>query len=430
MSNNDSTSSGSKKKKAAAAAVAVALAAALMIGGTFSYLQDDSVAVVNEFDGNSVYVEMSETGAEDDENTTDDDSLINDSFTIIPGTSQTKDPEVTVTTTVDAYVFLIVTDNTQDLVLYTIDKSTWTLIDSLTTENDDGSTTYVYYTEVDPNNNDEDGEQAFYALVSNTVYYSSSLTNEDMYETTTDEEGNETTTSTLKSNITLSFKSYAIQTEGFSSALAAYYAAVNEVPTATVTVNSNPGTISLVQSLTSSTSIGTITPDITFTFMADEDSSTAASSAYASWYADFYVTFDVSGVSETDLSNWNGYVAMAGQYTNYNATYWVPVIVSAYSSGSTNSYNLCREVLGTGSWLTYSTLVSTVGTFNCGTVKEVTESNTTGSVYTLAISAPYNGISVPDGVVMTVELRLYKETSGSTGYGDTYITVATYKYTY
>ena len=229
MADNTQNTGSSKKKKIVTAAIAVALAALLLIGGTFSYLQDDSVAVVNEFNGNGVFVELSEDSAED----TDGDG--NYDFDIVPGTSDTKDPEVTVTTTLDTYVFLLVDDDTNGLVEYVIADG-WTLLYS-EDDSDNPCTGYAVYTKyIDVDATDDDGNN-LYTLGSNgyytvsiqvlendTVTYSASLTNDSLgnTETTTtatDDDGNtvSTTTYTLGDSVTLTFVAYAIQASPFAT---------------------------------------------------------------------------------------------------------------------------------------------------------------------------------------------------------------------
>ena len=77
-----------KKKKLLTTGLAVALAALLLIGGgTFAYLQSTSDDVANNFKTNQVQVDLKETG--------------DGQYNIIPGTSETKDPKVTVENTVE-----------------------------------------------------------------------------------------------------------------------------------------------------------------------------------------------------------------------------------------------------------------------------------------------------------------------------------------
>ena len=174
-----------KKKKMLTTGLAVALAALLLIGGgTFAYLQSESKAVANQFKTNEVQVELTESG--------------NGQYNIIPGTSETKDPKVTVENTVDAYVFVEVTDKTDGLVTYDIADG-WELLNGYDN---------VYYREVD-----EDADvKEFYVLKENKVTYSAALENSNMLDAN----------GTLKTGIELTFKASAIQQEGFTSALHAY----------------------------------------------------------------------------------------------------------------------------------------------------------------------------------------------------------------
>ncbi len=189
-----------KKKKTLTTALAVALAALLLMGGgTFAYLQSTSDDVANKFDTNKVMVTLTEESGQD--------------YDIIPGTSETKDPIVTVDNTVDAYVFLEVTDNTEGLVGYEIDKTIWTALEGI--EN-------VYYTVVSA----DAGTKVLGVLVDNKVTYSTNLENSDML----DSKGN------LKTGIDLTFKASAIQQEGFDTPLAGY----KGIP---VTVDSNTSSL-------------------------------------------------------------------------------------------------------------------------------------------------------------------------------------------
>lgn len=159
---------------------AVALAAVLLIGGgTFAYLQGESENVVNNFKTNQVNVSISETGDRQ--------------YNIVPGTSEDKDPKVTVNNTVDAYVFVEVTDTTEGLVDYEIAEG-WKLLTGY--EN-------IYYRIV----NGDAEQKDFYILKNNRVTYDAGLKNSDMLK-----DGQ------LKENIELSFRAYAVQKEGFDTA--------------------------------------------------------------------------------------------------------------------------------------------------------------------------------------------------------------------
>lgn len=184
----------SKKRKALTSAIAVILAVAMVIGGsTFAYLQGNTDNVINAFAANQVSVELKEsTGGE---------------YNIIPGTSEAKDPTVTVHTTVPAYVYVEVADNTDNLVTYAIADG-WQKLEGF--EN-------VYYREADGSS----AEEKYAVLQNNTVSYDESIVNRDMLVQ------NEDGTYSLKEGITLSFHALAIQKEPFNDAVTAYAALKN-----------------------------------------------------------------------------------------------------------------------------------------------------------------------------------------------------------
>lgn len=182
------------KKKMTTTALAVALAVLLLIGGgTFAYLQSTTVDVKNNFNANQVTVSLEETTG--------------NNYDIIPGTEQPKDPKVTVNNTVDAYVFVEVTDTTQGLVEYSIADG-WTPLDGF-----EG----VYYREVAKSTD----PQVFSVLKDDKVSYSTALENSNML----DADGN------LKDGVELTFKAHAIQKAGFDDAVAAY----KQIPTEAAT---------------------------------------------------------------------------------------------------------------------------------------------------------------------------------------------------
>lgn len=163
-----------------------------MWGGTIAYLQGETSDIVNEFKTNKVMVDLTETTGD---------------YNIIPGTVEKKDPKVTVDNTVDAYVFVEVTDTTQNLVDYTIADG-WTELADFGTE-----TVKVYYREV---KGDADvNDKSFSVLQNDEVRYDAALENKDMFVKNT---------TSLKSSVKLSFKAYAIQQKPFESVEAAYVA--------------------------------------------------------------------------------------------------------------------------------------------------------------------------------------------------------------
>ena len=174
-----------KKAKVLTSVAAVALAASMLIGGgTYAYLQGETEDVVNNFDTNEVTVDLTETTGSN--------------YEIIPGTTQAKDPKVTVNATVDAYVYVTVDDATDGLVTYTMADG-WTQLEGYDN---------VYYREVTAS----DAEQEFDVLAGNQVSYDAALTNTYMV----DADGN------LKEGLELTFSAYAIQKDTFANAAEAW----------------------------------------------------------------------------------------------------------------------------------------------------------------------------------------------------------------
>ena len=174
-----------KRSKLWMSVASLVLAASLLIGGgTLAYLRAESEPVVNDFKANQVDVSLTET--------------VDGQYNIIPGTSEEKDPTVHVANTVDAYVFVEVTDTTDGLVDYDIAEG-WTLLDGYDN---------VYYREVLA----DAAEKTFPVLKDNKVSYDAALENSDML----DEDG------ALKEGLELTFKAYAIQKEPFNDPVAAF----------------------------------------------------------------------------------------------------------------------------------------------------------------------------------------------------------------
>lgn len=175
------------KKNIAITGVAVSLAAVMLIGGgTFAYLKGETDPITNSFRTNQVLVNLEETTGNE--------------YNIIPGTTQRKDPKVTVNNTVDAYVFVEVADATEGLVRYAIADG-WIPLDGVPN---------VYYRLVSA----AQDVKEFSVLANDEVRYSKALENHDM----TDGSGS------LKRGIDLSFNAVAIQAEPFADAKEAYNA--------------------------------------------------------------------------------------------------------------------------------------------------------------------------------------------------------------
>lgn len=180
-----------RTKQALLGLTAIALVGAAGIAGTFAYLSDESGDVVNSFNPNSVAVDLIE---HDGANVSDGNS-----YDIVPGTTDIKDPQVQADVTLPSYVFVeindVVNQEGKKLVDYKVDNA-WTQLDGYDN---------VYYREVD-----ENGDTKYVpVLENNTITYPASLTNEDL-ATLTDE------------NNTLTFKASAIQKEPFDDPVRAY----------------------------------------------------------------------------------------------------------------------------------------------------------------------------------------------------------------
>lgn len=175
------------KKNIAITGVAVSLAAVMLIGGgTFAYLKGETDPVTNNFRTNQVLVNLEETTGND--------------YNIIPGTTQKKDPKVTVNNTVDAYVFVEITDETDNLVDYAIADG-WIPLDGVPN---------VYYRFVSAIQDIKE----FSVLKNDEVKYSKALENNDMIDNS----------GYLKTGINLTFNAVAIQAEPFADAKDAYKA--------------------------------------------------------------------------------------------------------------------------------------------------------------------------------------------------------------
>lgn len=175
------------KKNIAITGVAVSLAAVMLVGGgTFAYLKGETDPITNSFRTNQVQVSLEETTGNE--------------YNIIPGTTQRKDPKVTVNNTVDAYVFVEITDETDNLVDYAIADG-WMPLNGVPN---------VYYRFVSV----AQDVKEFSVLKNDEVRYSKALENHDM----TDGSGS------LKRDINLTFNAVAIQAEPFANEEEAYKA--------------------------------------------------------------------------------------------------------------------------------------------------------------------------------------------------------------
>lgn len=261
-----------KRKTFITTALAATLAAATLIGGgTFAYLKEEAQEVVNEFNTNSVTVDITETA---------------NNYQIIPGTSQTKDPTVMVNATIPAYVYVIVDDHTEGLAGYEIDER-WTALG--------GEYPGVYWCEV---GGGED-PQAIPVLKDNKVTYDKALENSDML----DQDGR------LKENITLTFRAKAIQKEPFNNPIDAYEERVPIKNTLTVTFESTGNQEKFIaQSFDTQDS---------FLFKAAPIKFFYPSNAY---WRDVEYTFSITGSSNQDMTLAFNFEKQCGAGEEYKGT--------------------------------------------------------------------------------------------------------------
>ena len=178
--------------------VAIILVLCCTIGGTLAWLKDTTGTVTNTFTMGDVDIKITETGVDANGN--------KDSYKIVPGKTESKDPTVTVLANSEkSWVFVEIVESnnhikngetytTDTYVKWSVD-ATWKLL-SKTSDTGADTVTYVYYLVQDATTSDVPHN----VLSGNSVSYSSDLTKAQL--------------DALGSNKpTLSFKAYAIQYE-------------------------------------------------------------------------------------------------------------------------------------------------------------------------------------------------------------------------
>ena len=172
------------KTKTIALLLAVALVFGGIVGGTVAWLSAKTTPVVNTFTTSDIGITLTEDATD---------------FKMVPGADITKDPKVTVTneTDVDIYLFVKIDESTNldDYISYTV-ANDWELVDG---------TTNVYWREVTT----DATEKEFSVLANDKVTVLNTVTEGMMTDAKTDAP-------------TLTFTAYAIQTEGFTTAAAAW----------------------------------------------------------------------------------------------------------------------------------------------------------------------------------------------------------------
>lgn len=169
--------------------LALVLVLGCAVGGTIAWLTAETAPVVNTFTVGDINITLAETTSE---------------YKIVPGTNITKDPKVTVLKNSEAcWLFVTVEPSADYKVLDAF--LTYGIADGWTKLENTGDVD-VYYREVAASTAD----QAFPVLAGNKVEVSSTLTKIDLEALGTDP------------SITLTFKAYAIQQEGFTDAATAW----------------------------------------------------------------------------------------------------------------------------------------------------------------------------------------------------------------
>lgn len=191
-----------KTLKVLVAVLSVILVMSLTVAGTLAYLQVKTEPVVNTFAPSNIDLVLVET---------------TNTYKMVPGVDIAKDPKVTVSGDVDAYVFVKIEEAgsvTVDNATYTLDDflayaiaDGWTVHEGQDDTNDanNGNETVVIYREVTASAT----SQTFSVLANDKVTTNDGVTKQMMNAYTDD-------------SIKLTFTAYAIQKEGFATSAAAW----------------------------------------------------------------------------------------------------------------------------------------------------------------------------------------------------------------
>lgn len=188
-----------KKKNVLMMALSLCLVAVIAVGGTLAYLSDTDGAVTNTFQfaaGIDVTLSEDEPEPVKNETITPNSDKGYDYTNVVPGQELNKAPKLTVTTSVDAYVFARVTVGA-NMTLGTITTG-WTQVPGETN---------VWYKAVD-------GAEGVQDL--GTLFTKVTVADMDLSEVTGEELGD------------IKIEVAAVQQSGFADAKAAYAAAVED----------------------------------------------------------------------------------------------------------------------------------------------------------------------------------------------------------
>lgn len=195
-------------KKVVATLLAVVLLIGCGIGGTLAWLSDQSETVTNTFTVGDIDIELKEHDLEADGNLNNNKEVTSvDTYKIVPGDNQPKDPFVRFTKDSEpCWLFVKVEEKNNTVgdkkyVTYTVDASGWTEL------TDVGGVTGVYYKKLETQTN---ANTTYSILTNNQVSYSNALTKADL----------DTVTDSTKPQLV--FTAYAVQLEAAESAAAAW----------------------------------------------------------------------------------------------------------------------------------------------------------------------------------------------------------------
>lgn len=182
-------------KKKLTMIAALALAVCIGIGGTMAYLTAKTQVINNTFTIGSVAVSLYETDAEGNPVTTGIE------YTVAPGQSAKKDPTIKVTSEDDAWVFIGV-NNSSTVISHDGINEGWTQVGTYT-DNGITYTVYGYNTIVEKNGT---------ATLFDNINFSDAIT------------GNEVSDTETISGSAIKVIGFGVQTEGFTTAQAAWTA--------------------------------------------------------------------------------------------------------------------------------------------------------------------------------------------------------------
>lgn len=184
------------KKKTLISIIAVALVICVSIGGVLAYLTDKTDTITNTFTVGNVDIDLTETW-----NTDADKDGTNDSWSakIIPGTTYTKDPVVTVEANSEECWLFVKFDENNNPSTYFDYTSTLTAANGWTQGDGTNIPANVWYRSVDASNTG----QTWNLLANDTITIKSTVGADDM---------------TKAASATLSYTAYAVQKANITAA--------------------------------------------------------------------------------------------------------------------------------------------------------------------------------------------------------------------